>query len=948
MALLCPNCLFPLNLKAPKPGRYKSKCPRCSEMFQLAVPPEGAGQPTVARLAANPAATQTVAPAPRPAAARPAASAAAATETADLGSSQPGRSVGTGKAPAAAAAETMDLPPRDAKPSRPAGAPGATRPTATQPSGAPQKAATNSRVDAPTRTHTPAALQPTMDAPADDSDATADFQVNVQQSEAEPAADLPRRLGGYELVRELGRGGMGEVYLARQLSLARNVAVKTMRSRWAQDPVYVARFTKEAFAAAQLVHHNVVQIYDIAAEDGTNFFSMEFVEGGSLSQLLKQTGKLDVQLAVGYILQAARGLAIAHEQGMVHRDIKPDNLLLNTHGIVKLADLGIVKSPGGVREEETAGSAAAGAKSAAGANVTQAGVGIGTPAFMAPEQARDAANVDGRADIYSLGCTLYVLVTGRPPFEGRTALEVITKHATEPVVPPETVVKRVPKAVSDIILKMVAKRPEDRFQSMQEVIVALERFLGVDSTGPFSPREEHARQLEEASDAFNGVPLARLRPRLMQALSGFLLLAALVALPFSWSWAGALLGLLVLTPLAHRVVRGVLARDYLFGKVRAVVFGSRITDWLTWLAAGAVGVAVLYFLDLLWVWLAVAVVAALLAAGYFWFVDRQLAKSRREPLEKAEQLFKRLRLLGVEEESLRQFACRYSGKHWEEFYEALFGYEAKIAARERWGKRENGEPRPTFAAWRDPLVRALDARIAAREEARQRNHLVAVEQQGLEASGIDAAEARRQAEESASAMIKAAQATSERLAERLHQVPTVGTLGKRRSTRQSKFYNYVDGTAEEKPRRFGWLLSGKLRLASGAVLLVASLAWMHQNDMLPSSKVKQLAEQAAKARNLDDLKNLKSAAEGLEGDAADLKNVDLNSVQAELHRRRQPLTVPLVPVFLTAPLGNFFALAAGLLLMVSAMLSGRLSFVLVLIAGLLFAAQWALAFLPGL
>ena len=244
------------------------------------------------------------------------------------------------------------------------------------------------------------------------------------------------------------------------MSLDRNVAVKVMRPEWAKDPIFVARFTREAFAAAQLVHHNVVQIHDIGAERDTNFFSMEFVEGESLGDMVKRDGNLDAEVAVGYILQAARGLAVAHEQGMVHRDIKPDNLMLNRHGIVKVADLGIVKTPGAAEADRPAEERSAPRKinPSAPTQVTMAGIAMGTPAYMAPEQARDAAKVDARADIYSLGCTLYVLVTGRPPFEGKTAVEVITKHASQPIVPPEVIVKRVPKALSEIILKMVAKR----------------------------------------------------------------------------------------------------------------------------------------------------------------------------------------------------------------------------------------------------------------------------------------------------------------------------------------------------------------------------------------------------------------------------------------------------------------------------------------------------------
>src|SRR5205085_2799317 len=232
------------------------------------------------------------------------------------------------------------------------------------------------------------------------------------------------------------------------LSLDRNVALKVMKPEWAKDATFVARFTREAYAAAQLTHHNVVQIYDFGEDAGTNFFSMEFVDGQTLAGLVREKQKLDVEEAVGYVLQAARGLKFAHDQSLIHRDVKPENLLLNRQGIVKVADLGLVKTPGVADADEPTGAAApatgGGRASAAGSSqITQLNVAMGTPAFMAPEQARDAAHVDHRADIYSLGCTLYDLVTGRPPFEGRTAMEVITKHMSEPIVPSGAGVKRV-------------------------------------------------------------------------------------------------------------------------------------------------------------------------------------------------------------------------------------------------------------------------------------------------------------------------------------------------------------------------------------------------------------------------------------------------------------------------------------------------------------------------
>ncbi len=153
-------------------------------------------------------------------------------------------------------------------------------------------------------------------------------------------------LGGYQVLKLLGRGGMGAVYLARQTSLDRLVAVKVMLPKAAANPGFVARFTREAYAAAQMVHHNVVQIYDIGSVKNTHYFSMEYVKGESLMDMVRRDGKLDPEQAVGYILQAARGLKYGHDMGIIHRDVKPDNLLINDQGIVKVADMGLVKLSG--------------------------------------------------------------------------------------------------------------------------------------------------------------------------------------------------------------------------------------------------------------------------------------------------------------------------------------------------------------------------------------------------------------------------------------------------------------------------------------------------------------------------------------------------------------------------------------------------------------------------
>ena len=220
---------------------------------------------------------------------------------------------------------------------------------------------------------------------------------------------------------------------------------------------------------------------------------MEFVDGSTLGDIVATKENLDPEVAVGYILQAARGLAYAHQQGIVHRDIKPDNLMLNSHGLIKVADLGLVKVDGLAKHPSAASSPSPaeggvidGQPLVSTGNVTNGRTPWARRRTCRRNRPAMRPRSMARADIYSLGCTLYVLVTGRPPFEGKTAVEVITKHASQPIVPPEVIVKRVPKALSEIILKMVAKRPEDRYQTMPELIKRWRSSWGSSRRGRFS------------------------------------------------------------------------------------------------------------------------------------------------------------------------------------------------------------------------------------------------------------------------------------------------------------------------------------------------------------------------------------------------------------------------------------------------------------------------------
>ena len=306
------------------------------------------------------------------------------------------------------------------------------------------------------------------------------------------------RLGGYRIIKELGAGGMGSVYLAKQISLDRSCALKTIRAKWAQNPPVIARFIREAYAAAQLTHHNVVQIYDLGVDGNTNFFSMELVSGGSLDDQLKAKGKLPPKLAATLILQASRGLKFAHDHGMVHRDIKPANLMMTSDGMVKVADMGLVKTQSADElssDEET--DVQSMVLASARSQVTAIGSSMGTPAYMSPEQSADATNVDKRADIYSLGCTFYALLTGKPPFDGNTLLEIITKHRVEKIVRPERIITGLPTVLGDVIEKMTAKNPDDRYQDLEDLIQDLEIYLELREDTSNAKIQHHSSDMDE-------------------------------------------------------------------------------------------------------------------------------------------------------------------------------------------------------------------------------------------------------------------------------------------------------------------------------------------------------------------------------------------------------------------------------------------------------------------
>ncbi len=290
----------------------------------------------------------------------------------------------------------------------------------------------------------------------------------------------------YEVHRRLARGGMAQVYLARDRTLDRPVAVKELVPEFATDPSFVERFRREAQAAAGLSHANIVGVYDWGAQDGTYFIVMEYVDGPSLSQVLRSDGPIHPRRAAEIASEVAAGLGFAHSRGVVHRDVKPGNVLLTKAGVSKVTDFGIAR-----------------ALSSPDDDLTQAGSVMGTATYFSPEQAQ-GLSVDPRSDLYSLGVVLYEMVTGRPPFSGDTPLAIAYRHVQDQPAPPSTLITGLPSGIEAIIMKLLQKRPDDRYASAEDLRLDIGRFLNGELTiaeqesGAF---DEPATQMQAATTA---------------------------------------------------------------------------------------------------------------------------------------------------------------------------------------------------------------------------------------------------------------------------------------------------------------------------------------------------------------------------------------------------------------------------------------------------------------
>lgn len=271
------------------------------------------------------------------------------------------------------------------------------------------------------------------------------------------------QIPGYRLLDVLGKGAMAKVFKAKQESLDRIVAIKVLPKRMNDNTEFVERFYKEGRAAARLSHNNIVQAYDVGySPEGYHYFVMEYVEGKTLYDIMQpppvgEGRAFSEPEALDIMIQIAGALAHAHERGLIHRDVKPKNIILTPKGVAKLTDLGLAR-----------------AMDDKGAAESEAGKAYGTPYYISPEQIRGEVDIDFRSDIYSLGATLYHLVTGRTPFEAETPTAVMHKHLKEPLIPPDHINTALSAGISEIVEVAMAKRREDRYASTKDMLEDLE------------------------------------------------------------------------------------------------------------------------------------------------------------------------------------------------------------------------------------------------------------------------------------------------------------------------------------------------------------------------------------------------------------------------------------------------------------------------------------------
>lgn len=690
-----------------------------------------------------------------------------------------------------------------------------------------------------------------------------------------PPKGLPRAIGGYRVLRELGQNQLGPVVLACHQATGHLVALTVLKPEWGCLAVFVARLVRDAFAAAQVAHSNLVQLIDLGEARGRFYFVTEIVDGPVLAEQVGQQGPLPPRDAVVPILQAARGLMFVHAQGLSHGDLRPESLVVNSAGVTKVAGLGLVKTPVSVAADE--------------ARASKGPVPLG-------DRWVDAARAAAQADLRGLGRTLHYLLTGSVPVGGESATIVA-----------RLINRRVPADLAEIVGKLLDVRPGFGYADLSQAVAALENFLSTQRPGSTTPGKEHTQTLMESLAAFHAAPAARFRRLVIQGgATAWALIVVISVIARQPRVVAGVLGLGLMTLLAYFVVRGMARRTELFVKVRGLVLESR-GNWLIGIAVLALVVMSLVVLHLHWAYLGFAILGVVVALALHFEVDRRVEAERRWAIDEAQRLLKVLRLQGVGEETLRRFVRATAGDEWEEFFEALFGSEAMRSAREPTDLGFQGLIRRRSLPWRDWVTSWVNGRQETRWLARMQLLLRSIEERGLIAEGVNLLTARRKAPRIAEAMVAVAaeiHAGAKPGAEPAGQTSIARAVHEAVEAPEHILVEREHGLIQPE-RSWLWelLVGPQTRFLFGAALVVGCLLWVDQNGIVSRAQIKEAAARAAE--HPDPLQALRNTR-----------------IDVRVPARTQPLKL----AFLPRPLANLFqgwgAGAAGLILILSALIPG--------------------------
>mgnify|MGYP001063295264 CR=1 FL=1 len=761
----------------------------------------------------------------------------------------------------------------------------------------------------------------------------------------------PRRIGRYLVLRLLGRSPRGKSLLARPTSLAGPVVLKLVEADRADDPIFVERHLREAMAAAQLDSPYLAPIVEIGRAGSSTYTALEYLPGASLAEELARRGPIDGRQAAAWILQAARGLAVAHAQGIWHRDVKPENLRLSPDGLVVVDDLGLETTPSlaaaeSGRDQEgrkgPRGRGATASQDAAPASSKIARAAAGTPTFMAPEQARDAILVDGRADVYSLGCTFYNLVTGRPPFDRRNASELISGHQNEPIVAPREFAPSLPHALSDVILTMCRKTPEERYPSMDVVVDVLENWLGLRSGPKTTDERGYNEAIQQAAHVLTESPAAKLRRLTLLGAGGawlaFLLL--LVALG-AYQVALVIAGFGLLTSAALALTSKSSWPSGLADLAREVLLGDGPRSWIVTGVGLVVLVGLVLKSGLVCSLLFLGLCVGSLIGAFHYFVDRPFAAESSQAVAGVADALRRLRQAGYDERKLRAKLADAAGRGWEPLFAAVFGDRATAAERLRRLYDPSAGVLSGRLSWKSAVERGLAGVLERRRDRRLQRLFEQVEEARLEAEGVNQMTARRRSWRIAKALILAAAEWRDEQHALAGDSATPRAVG---PTLPQRLRNAVEepdhvlapheSGAGPLRRQFDALsalaFGRSARLAVGALLLAGLAFWSHTHQVVTAEQVGEAATQVGRIA--------RQAAEN--ADPSLLQDIEVD-VQVERAKLFQPLGEPWLPESLRAILAANLG-AAGLLLVFAALFRS------LVVGGFAFLAAAIILFGPAL